>query len=98
MTQIAANRKRELNDLRAKAYMDHRLSELVAFAINDPAKMPKLEEAYPFVKVNMTRQSNHLKKSPIGREIKLFLCNKLNELDSLIKIKEEVNSNGLGRT
>ena len=43
MTQIAANRKRELNDLRAKAYMDHRLSELVAFEVNDPAKMPKIE-------------------------------------------------------
>lgn len=50
MAQITANRKRELINLRAKAYMDHRLSELVAFAVNDPAKMPKLEEAYPFVK------------------------------------------------
>lgn len=50
MTQINANEKRRLEDLRAKAYMDHRLSEMVAFAFNDPAKMPKVEEAYPFVK------------------------------------------------
>lgn len=64
MTQIAANRKRELNDLRAKAYMDHRLSELVAFAINDPAKMPKLEEAYPFVKDDMNQIEQPSEKEP----------------------------------
>lgn len=64
MTQIAANRKRELNDLRAKAYMDHRLSELVAFAINDPSKMPKLEEAYPFVKDDMNQIEQPSEKEP----------------------------------
>ena len=64
MTQIAANRKRELNDLRAKAYMDHRLSELVAFAVNDTAKMPKLEEAYPFVKDNMNQIDQPSEKEP----------------------------------
>lgn len=64
MTQIAANRKRELNDLRVKAYMDHRLSELVAFAINDPTKMPKLEEAYPFVKDNMNQIEQQSEKEP----------------------------------
>ncbi|WP_304652223.1 hypothetical protein [uncultured Ligilactobacillus sp.] len=50
MTQIKANNKRRLEEWRAKAYMDHRLSELVAFAVNDPAKMPKAEEAYPFIR------------------------------------------------
>ncbi len=49
MTQIKANNKRRLDEWRSKAYMDHRLSELVAFAVNDPAKMPKIEEVYPFV-------------------------------------------------
>ncbi|MCD7113424.1 hypothetical protein LTY22_07845 [Limosilactobacillus agrestis] len=50
MTQISANNKRKLEDMRTKAYMDHRMSELIAFAFNDPSKMPKIEEAYPFVK------------------------------------------------
>lgn len=49
MTQIKANEERRLSEWKAKAYMDHRLSELVAYAVNDPAKMPKIEEAYPFV-------------------------------------------------
>ncbi|KRL00660.1 hypothetical protein FC20_GL001193 [Lactobacillus equicursoris DSM 19284 = JCM 14600 = CIP 110162] len=29
--------------------MDHQLASLIAYAFNDPAKMPKVEEAYPFV-------------------------------------------------
>lgn len=58
MTQIKANNERRLDEWRSKAYMDHRLSELVAFAVNDPAKMPKVEEAYPFVQddVDQTAQ------------------------------------------
>ncbi|MDE7024038.1 MAG: hypothetical protein K2O72_07620, partial [Ligilactobacillus sp.] len=52
MTQIKANEERRLSEWKAKAYMDHRLSELVAYAVNDPAKMPKIEEAYPFVQDN----------------------------------------------
>lgn len=58
MTQIKANNKRRLDEWRSKAYMDHRLSELVAFAVNDPAKMPKIEEVYPFVQddVDQTAQ------------------------------------------
>lgn len=64
MTQIAANRKRELTELQAKAYMDHRLSELVAFAVNDPAKMPKLEEAYPFIKDNENQAEQVASEEP----------------------------------
>ena len=64
MTQISANEKRRLEDLRAKAYMDHRLSEMMAFAFNDPAKMPKVEEAYPFVKDNLDQTNKISKEEP----------------------------------
>lgn len=64
MTQISANEKRRLEDLRAKAYMDHRLSEMMAFAFNDPAKMPKVEEAYPFVKDNLDQTNKISEEEP----------------------------------
>ena len=64
MTQISANEKRRLEDLRAKAYMDHRLSEMMAFAFNDPAKMPKVEEAYPFVKDNLDQTNERSEEEP----------------------------------
>ena len=50
MVQILANRKSKLNELKVRATMDHQLANLMAYAMNDPSKMPKLEEAYPFLK------------------------------------------------
>lgn len=50
MVQILANRKSRMNELKIRATMDHQLANLMAYAMNDPSKMPKLEEAYPFLK------------------------------------------------
>lgn len=50
MVQILANRKSRMNELKIRATMDHELANLMAYAMNDPSKMPKLEEAYPFLK------------------------------------------------
>lgn len=49
MVQIIANNHNRIQSLRERAVMDHKQSEMMAFALNDPAKMPKLEEAYPFI-------------------------------------------------
>ena len=71
MTQIKANEERRLSEWKAKAYMDHRLSELVAYAVNDPAKMPKIEEAYQalFMKqAQRIRQFNEDKKGGVESE------------------------------
>lgn len=49
MVQTEANVQREKEQLTARAYMDHQLASLIAYAFNDPTKMPRVEEAYPFV-------------------------------------------------
>lgn len=73
MTQIEANNKRRLEEWRAKAYMDHRLSELMAVAVNDPAKLPKVEEAYPFVKEEHADQKLATKEAEWKKDQALFM-------------------------
>ncbi|MFT8630672.1 hypothetical protein [Liquorilactobacillus hordei] len=62
MVQILANRKSRMNGLKIRATMDHQLANLMAYAMNDPSKMPKLEEAYPFLKDE--NQSNQVEQVP----------------------------------
>lgn len=49
MVQTEANVQHEKEQLMTRAYMDHQLASLIAYAFNDPTKMPRVEEAYPFV-------------------------------------------------
>jgi hypothetical protein len=49
VAQIKANRKRHLEQLREQAVMDHTQASLMAFALNDPQKMPSVAKAYPFI-------------------------------------------------
>lgn len=57
MYQILAYRKHERDQLTQRAYMDHRLAELIAYAFNDPQKMPKALDAYPFLKETQQGQA-----------------------------------------
>ncbi|WP_260213045.1 hypothetical protein [Lactiplantibacillus pentosus] len=50
MVQIIANNRNRMDDMRMRAMMDHKQAEMMAFALNDPSKMPSVEEAYPFIK------------------------------------------------
>ncbi|AHB80339.1 hypothetical protein ACFIUX_07690 [Oenococcus oeni] len=50
MVQTLANNQNKVQQMRMQAIMDHKQSELMAYALNDPSKMPKAEEAYPFLK------------------------------------------------
>lgn len=49
VAQIKANRKRHFEQLREQAVMDHTQASLMAFALNDPQKMPSVAKAYPFI-------------------------------------------------
>jgi hypothetical protein len=49
VAQIKANRKQHLEQLREQAVMDHTQASLMAFALNDPQKMPSVAKAYPFI-------------------------------------------------
>ena len=87
MTQISANEKRRLEDLRAKAYMDHRLSEMMAFAFNDPAKMPKVEEAYPFVKDNLDQTNERSEDEPDWKQDQAILMQQAKRIKQFNKDK-----------
>ncbi len=87
MTQILANEKRRLEDLRAKAYMDHRLSEMMAFAFNDPAKMPKVEEAYPFVKDNLDQTNKISEEEPDWKKDQVIFMQQAQKIKQLNKDK-----------
>ncbi|WP_261806140.1 hypothetical protein [Lapidilactobacillus luobeiensis] len=50
LDQMHAYRKRDMDKLREKGVMDHKQAELIAFAFNDPSKMPSIQETYPFLK------------------------------------------------
>jgi hypothetical protein len=52
VAQIKANRKQHLEQLREQAVMDHTQASLMAFALNDPQKMPSVAKAYPFISDN----------------------------------------------
>ncbi|MGK4058184.1 hypothetical protein AB0Y04_00425 [Loigolactobacillus coryniformis] len=49
ISQIKANRLRHEEQLREQAIMDHTQASLMAFAMNDPQKMPSIAKAYPFL-------------------------------------------------
>lgn len=87
MTQISANEKRRLENLRAKAYMDHRLSEMMAFAFNDPAKMPKVEEAYPFVKDNLDRTNKISEEEPDWKKDQVIFMQQAQKIKQFNKDK-----------
>ncbi len=87
MTQISANEKRRLEDLRAKAYMDHRLSEMMAFAFNDPAKMPKVEEAYPFVKDNLDQTNERSEEEPDWKKDQIIFMQQAQKIKQFNKDK-----------
>lgn len=56
MVQIIANNRKRMDDMRLRAMMDHKQAELMMFAFNDPSKMPKVEDIYPFVKDTAPKQ------------------------------------------
>ena len=60
MVQTMANNRNKIQEMRTKAIMDHRQAEMMAFALNDPSKMPKVEEAYPFVNETKTQQTEQV--------------------------------------
>ncbi|MFD1431234.1 hypothetical protein [Lacticaseibacillus yichunensis] len=50
VSQIKAYRHQHQERLREQAVMDHTQASLMAFALNDPSKMPDLYKAYPFLR------------------------------------------------
>lgn len=56
MVQVIANNRNRIDDMRMRAVMDHKQAEMMAFALNDPSKMPSVEEAYPLSKQRLVHR------------------------------------------
>ena len=56
--QVEANKKRHELDMRTRAMFDYNSAQLNAYAFNDPNKMPKAHEIYPFLDEERKQVSN----------------------------------------
>ena len=54
--------------LKERAVMDHKTAELMAFAVNDPSKMPSVEKHYSFMDDNAECQPDTLNNEPDRNE------------------------------
>ncbi|PWG00954.1 hypothetical protein [Levilactobacillus bambusae] len=54
--QSAAIKKQHQDALKERAVMDHRLSQLLAFAFNEPNKMPSVDKMYGFLNDATTKK------------------------------------------
>ncbi|WEG74419.1 hypothetical protein [Vagococcus intermedius] len=50
LEQCEAFKQNQNVRFKERATFDYRLANLLSYAFNDPSKMPKLEEVYPFMK------------------------------------------------
>lgn len=64
MIHITATIKHHRTMLKERAVMDHKTAELMAFAVNDPSKMPSVEKHYSFMDDNAQRQPDTLNNEP----------------------------------
>ncbi|QVQ49880.1 hypothetical protein KIK01_00875 [Latilactobacillus sakei subsp. sakei] len=64
MIHITATIKHHRTMLKERAVMDHKTAELMAFAVNDPSKMPSVEKHYSFMDDNAERQPVTLNNEP----------------------------------
>lgn len=46
--QVNANQRNKEDELKQEANLNYRLAQLMAYAMNDPSKMPSFESIYPF--------------------------------------------------
>lgn len=53
--------------MKFRAMMDHQQANLMSYAFNDPSKMPKVEEAYPFLKDEQKKQTEQVPQWKINQ-------------------------------
>ncbi len=83
MVQVGANRQREREELKKRAYMDHELAQLIAYAFNDPNKMPSVEKAYPFIKEDQPQEDRPQEEQvPDWVKMKETLMRQANQIKS----------------
>lgn len=64
MVHITATINHHRMILKERAVMDHKTAELMAFAVNDPSKMPSVEKHYGFMDDSSESKPVTLNKEP----------------------------------
>nr|WP_225442976.1 hypothetical protein [Lactiplantibacillus plantarum] len=85
MVQVIANNRNRIDDMRMRAVMDHKQAEMMAFALNDPSKMPSVEEAYPFIKTATSTSSDSV---PEWKRDQLLLMQQAQKIKTARKFKK----------
>ncbi|MFT8406097.1 hypothetical protein [Liquorilactobacillus nagelii] len=88
MVQLLANRKNRIDQMKFRAMMDHQQANLISFAFNDPSKMPKLEEAYPFLK---DEQQKQVEQAPEWKKDQMQLMAQAARVKAFNKLKKGGN-------
>lgn len=55
MTEVNVRQKIKKNALRERATFDYNIAQMMVYAVNDPKKMPKIDELYPFMKEDVVQ-------------------------------------------
>lgn len=48
LVQVDANQQNKQQEVVLQANLDYRMVQMIAYAVNEPQKMPNFEDAYPF--------------------------------------------------
>lgn len=91
MIQTLANRKNRIDEMKFRAMMDHQQANLIAFAFNDPNKMPKPEEAYPFLKDDQQKQ---VEQAPEWKKDQMQLMAQAARVKAFNKLKKGGTEHG----
>ncbi|WP_367115012.1 MULTISPECIES: hypothetical protein [Lactiplantibacillus] len=94
MVQVIANNRNRIDDVRMRAVMDHKQAEMMAFALNDPSKMPSVEEAYPFIKTATSTSSDSV---PEWKRDQLLLMQQSQKIKTARKFKKNYIGRGKQR-
>lgn len=62
MLEVNARQRIKKNSLRERATFDYNMAQMMVYAVNDPKKMPKIDELYPFMKDEVVEQPKAVKR------------------------------------
>lgn len=68
--QAEANVAKRKQELEQQAMLDYKAAQLNAYALNEPKKMPKFEDHYPFAKPEVENEEDNQQKQQDWRVMK----------------------------
>lgn len=74
--QVNANQRNKEDELKQEANLNYRLAQLMAYAMNDPSKMPSFEAIYPFASEvkEMTEEEMKMKEMQEDQQYMMMMA------------------------